>query len=127
MRFDALVVGAGVAGPYQLLCLRDRLGLKVEVLEARGDLGGTWYWSRYPGRRKSAPVFNTGAQVRPAARHPLRHPRNRRRLPFLREHSGHSRPLAKSRCRATVVRAFASGWDWPVELRPGLSRLSGND
>ena len=33
-RFDALVIGAGFSGLYQLLCLRDRLGLSVKVLEA---------------------------------------------------------------------------------------------
>jgi len=49
--FDALVIGAGFAGLYQLLCLRDRLGLSVRVLEAGGDVGGTWYWNRYPGAR----------------------------------------------------------------------------
>src|SRR4249920_874302 len=49
--FDALVVGAGFAGLYQLLCLRDRLGLSVKALEAGGGVGGTWYWNRYPGAR----------------------------------------------------------------------------
>src|SRR6478736_4663692 len=49
--FDALVVGAGFSGLYQLLCLRDRLGLSVQVLEAGGGVGGTWYWNRYPGAR----------------------------------------------------------------------------
>jgi cation diffusion facilitator CzcD-associated flavoprotein CzcO len=48
---DALVVGAGFSGLYQLYCLRERAGLSVEVLEAAGDLGGTWYWNRYPGAR----------------------------------------------------------------------------
>ncbi len=51
MHFDALVIGAGFAGLYQLLCLRDRLGLAVRLLEAGDDLGGTWYWNRYPGAR----------------------------------------------------------------------------
>jgi hypothetical protein len=46
---DALVIGAGFAGLYQLLCLRDRLGLSVKALEAGGGVGGTWYWNRYPG------------------------------------------------------------------------------
>jgi cation diffusion facilitator CzcD-associated flavoprotein CzcO len=50
-RFDALVIGAGFSGLYQLLCLRDRLGLSVQVLEAGGGIGGTWYWNRYPGAR----------------------------------------------------------------------------
>src|ERR671918_451129 len=48
---DALVIGAGFSGLYQLLCLRERLGLSVKVLEAAPDLGGTWYWNRYPGAR----------------------------------------------------------------------------
>jgi cation diffusion facilitator CzcD-associated flavoprotein CzcO len=48
---DALVIGAGFAGLYQLLCLRDRLGLSVRALEAGGGVGGTWYWNRYPGAR----------------------------------------------------------------------------
>jgi cation diffusion facilitator CzcD-associated flavoprotein CzcO len=49
--FDALVIGAGFSGLYQLFCLRDRLGLSVQVLEAGGGVGGTWYWNRYPGAR----------------------------------------------------------------------------
>jgi cation diffusion facilitator CzcD-associated flavoprotein CzcO len=48
---DALIVGAGFAGLYQLLCLRNRLGLSVKVLEAGAGVGGTWYWNRYPGAR----------------------------------------------------------------------------
>jgi cation diffusion facilitator CzcD-associated flavoprotein CzcO len=48
---DALVIGAGFSGLYQLLCLRDRLGLSVQALEAGANIGGTWYWNRYPGAR----------------------------------------------------------------------------
>ena len=48
---DALVIGAGFAGLYQLFCLRDRIGLSVKALEAGGGVGGTWYWNRYPGAR----------------------------------------------------------------------------
>ncbi len=47
---DAVVVGAGFAGLYQLHRLRG-LGLKTRVIEAGGDVGGTWYWNRYPGAR----------------------------------------------------------------------------
>ena len=50
-RFDALIIGAGFSGLYQLFCLRDRLGLSVQVLEAGDGVGGTWYWNRYPGAR----------------------------------------------------------------------------
>ncbi len=49
--FDALIIGAGFAGLYQLHCLRDKLGLNARVLEAGGGVGGTWYWNRYPGAR----------------------------------------------------------------------------
>lgn len=50
-RFDALVIGAGFAGLYQLHALRDRLGLRVRVLEGPEGVGGTWWWNRYPGAR----------------------------------------------------------------------------
>ena len=49
--FDAIIIGAGFSGLYQLLSLRDRLGMKVQVLEAGDGVGGTWYWNRYPGAR----------------------------------------------------------------------------
>ena len=48
--FDAVVVGAGFAGLYMLHRLRG-LGLTVRVFEAGSDLGGTWFWNRYPGAR----------------------------------------------------------------------------
>ncbi|MCF8482583.1 MAG: NAD(P)/FAD-dependent oxidoreductase [Rhodospirillum sp.] len=47
---DALIIGAGVAGLYQLHQLR-REGLTVQGVEAGSDLGGTWYWNRYPGAK----------------------------------------------------------------------------
>jgi cation diffusion facilitator CzcD-associated flavoprotein CzcO len=48
---DAIIIGAGFSGIYQLHCLRDRLGLKAKVVERGGGVGGTWYWNRYPGAR----------------------------------------------------------------------------
>jgi cyclohexanone monooxygenase len=47
---DVVVVGAGFAGMYMLHRLRG-LGLAVRVYEQGGDVGGTWYWNRYPGAR----------------------------------------------------------------------------
>lgn len=47
---DVLVVGAGLAGLYILYCLRQR-GLTARAFEAGSDVGGTWYWNRYPGAR----------------------------------------------------------------------------
>lgn len=48
--FDAIVVGAGFAGMYMLYRLRG-MGLRTRVMEAGQDVGGTWYWNRYPGAR----------------------------------------------------------------------------
>ncbi|MBV8612539.1 MAG: NAD(P)/FAD-dependent oxidoreductase [Acetobacteraceae bacterium] len=48
--FDAVIVGAGLAGLYALHRLRG-LGLRVRAYEAGGGIGGTWYWNRYPGAR----------------------------------------------------------------------------
>ena len=47
---DVVVVGAGFAGLYALHRLR-ALGLRCAVIEAASDVGGTWYWNRYPGAR----------------------------------------------------------------------------
>ncbi|HPU50603.1 MAG TPA: NAD(P)-binding protein, partial [Burkholderiaceae bacterium] len=49
-QWDVVVVGAGFAGMYLLHKLRP-LGFSVKVLEAGADVGGTWYWNRYPGAR----------------------------------------------------------------------------
>ena len=47
---DVLVVGAGITGIYQLYRAREA-GFSVQLLEAGGGVGGTWYWNRYPGAR----------------------------------------------------------------------------
>ena len=47
---DAFVIGAGFGGMYALHRLR-AMGLSVRAIEAGGDVGGTWYWNRYPGAR----------------------------------------------------------------------------
>jgi len=46
---DAVVVGAGFGGLYMLKKLRDELGLDVLAFDKASDVGGTWYWNRYPG------------------------------------------------------------------------------
>jgi cation diffusion facilitator CzcD-associated flavoprotein CzcO len=48
--YEAIIIGAGVCGIYQLYRLVE-LGVSVTVLEAGADLGGTWFWNRYPGAR----------------------------------------------------------------------------
>ena len=49
--YDAVVVGAGFSGLYLLHRMRDGMGLSVRVIEKADDVGGTWYWNRYPGAR----------------------------------------------------------------------------
>ena len=49
-RSDVVIVGAGFSGMYMLHHLRKR-GFRAQVIEAGGDVGGTWYWNRYPGAR----------------------------------------------------------------------------
>jgi cyclohexanone monooxygenase len=47
---DVIIIGAGVGGLYAIHKLR-QLGLKVRAFEKGDDVGGTWYWNRYPGCR----------------------------------------------------------------------------
>ena len=106
--FDAIIIGAGISGMYQLHRLRE-LGLSVRVFEAGTGVGGTWYWNRYPGARFDSESYTYGysfseelleewnwtehfapqpetlrylqprrRQVRPAPRHPVQQPRGRR-------------------------------------------------
>ena len=49
-QLDVVVVGAGFSGLYMLHRLR-ALGMSVQVIERAHDVGGTWYWNRYPGAR----------------------------------------------------------------------------
>lgn len=48
---DVIIVGAGFAGIYGIHRFRDQLGLDVHAFDAASDVGGTWYWNRYPGAR----------------------------------------------------------------------------
>lgn len=54
---DVVVIGAGFAGLYATYLLRER-GLRFRVFESAGDVGGTWYWNRYPGARCDVESFD---------------------------------------------------------------------
>ncbi len=56
-KFDAIIIGAGFGGLYMLRKLRDELGLKTRVFEKASDVGGTWYWNRYPGAMSDTESF----------------------------------------------------------------------
>ncbi|MBK8958113.1 MAG: NAD(P)/FAD-dependent oxidoreductase [Proteobacteria bacterium] len=59
VEYDAIIIGAGISGMYQLLTLR-RLGLSAHVFEAGTGVGGVWYWNRYPGARFDSESWSYG-------------------------------------------------------------------
>ncbi len=56
---DVLIIGAGLSGLYQLIRVRE-LGLSARVIERGSDVGGTWYWNRYPGARFDSESYSYG-------------------------------------------------------------------
>ncbi len=58
-QYDAIIIGAGMSGLYQLYRLRE-LGLSVRVFESGSGVGGTWYWNRYPGARFDSESYSYG-------------------------------------------------------------------
>lgn len=52
---DALIVGGGFGGVYQLKHLREQ-GYKAKLVDSASDYGGVWYWNRYPGARVDSTV-----------------------------------------------------------------------
>jgi cation diffusion facilitator CzcD-associated flavoprotein CzcO len=54
--FDAIVIGAGINGLYQLYKLKEA-GFRVRTLEAGSGVGGAWYWNRYPGARLDSECY----------------------------------------------------------------------
>ncbi len=57
--YEVIVIGAGVAGIYQIKRLSE-LGVRATVLEVAPDLGGTWYYNRYPGARFDSESYTYG-------------------------------------------------------------------
>ncbi|CAN5158249.1 NAD(P)/FAD-dependent oxidoreductase [soil metagenome] len=57
--YDAVVIGAGVTGIYQAYLL-DQRGMSVLGVDAAEDVGGTWYWNRYPGCRLDTESYAYG-------------------------------------------------------------------
>ena len=58
-QYDAIVIGAGISGMFMLYRLR-QLGMTARVFEAGTDVGGTWYWNRYPGARFDSESWTYG-------------------------------------------------------------------
>ena len=58
-QYDAIIIGAGISGMYQLHKLRE-LGMSVKVYETGDGVGGTWYWNKYPGCRFDSESYTYG-------------------------------------------------------------------
>jgi len=58
-QFDAIIIGAGLTGLYQLYRLRE-LGLSARIFDDAAGVGGTWYWNRYPGARFDSESYTYG-------------------------------------------------------------------
>ena len=150
--YDAIVIGAGISGMYQLYRLRE-LGMRVRVFEAGTGVGGTWYWNRYPGARFDSESYSyqysfseellqewnwsehfaaaagdaalsqlRRRQVRPAPRHPVPEPRDRGALPGRRPQPGSVTLQDGSRHRARFL-ITAIG---PLSA-PTMPRIAGVD
>src|SRR5471030_2385816 len=57
--YDAIVIGAGISGMFMLYRLRE-LGMTALVFEAGTNIGGTWYWNRYPCARFDSESWTYG-------------------------------------------------------------------
>ncbi len=55
--YDAVVVGAGFGGLYAVHKLRNEQGMKVQAYDNASDVGGTWFWNRYPGALSDTESF----------------------------------------------------------------------
>jgi len=56
---DAIIIGAGISGMFMLYRLRE-LGMSARVFETGTNVGGTWYWNRYPGARFDSESWTYG-------------------------------------------------------------------
>ena len=142
---DVAVVGAGFAGLYLLHRLR-KAGFTTVVMEEADDVGGTWYWNRYPGARCDIQTIDysytfdpelesawtmVGEIRNPAGNPALSRLRRRPLRPAARHplwHQGHggelgSKPRNAGGSRPTTARASpAATTSWPPAVSPRRSR-----
>ena len=121
-RYDAIVIGAGISGMYQLYRLRE-LGMRALVLEAGTGVGGTWYWNRYPGARFDSESYSYGYAFSPEllaewdwSEHFAGQPETLRYLNHVADRFDLCRDIRfSSRVTAAEYRDATSDWDVRVE------------
>jgi cation diffusion facilitator CzcD-associated flavoprotein CzcO len=120
--FDAVIIGAGVSGLYQLYKLRE-LGLKTLVLEDGSNVGGTWYWNRYPGARFDSESWTYGYSFSEEllqewnwAEHFASAPETERYLNYVADKFDLRRDIQfRSRVSAAYYREQTRGWEVVLE------------
>ena len=123
-QFDAIVIGAGIAGMYQLHRLR-KLGMTVRVFETGDGVGGTWYWNRYPGARFDSESYSYGYSFSEEIlkewkwkEHFSPQPDNERYLNFVADKLDLRRDI-QFNSRVTTARYLEDDNLWEVELEGG--------
>ena len=119
---DAVIIGAGIAGMYQLYKLRS-LGMSVRVFETGGDVGGTWYWNRYPGARFDSESWTYGYSFSDEvlqewnwSEHFSAQPETLRYLNFVADRFDLRRSISfNSRVASAHYQADWGGWDITLE------------
>ena len=120
--YEAIVIGAGVAGLYQLYRLR-QAGLSVRLYEDGSGVGGTWYWNRYPGCRFDSESESYGYSWSPELlqewdwkEHYSGQPENERYLNFVADKFDLRKDIQfNSRVTSAIYDERANRWDIQLE------------
>ncbi len=121
---DALIIGGGVSGIYQLYGLR-KIGVNARIFEAGGGVGGTWYWNRYPGARFDSESYSYAYSFSDEllkewnwTEHYSAQPENERYLNFVVD-KFNLRPHIRCNSRIKSAQFDASTNQWLVETHEG--------
>ena len=121
---DAVVVGAGFAGLYMVHLLRKR-GLSVQAFERGDDVGGTWYWNRYPGCRCDVESMEYSYQFSPDLEQAWNWNERYAAQPDILAYAGHvAERFDLRRMFRFSTSVTAADWDaqrslWRVSVEPG--------
>jgi len=121
---DALIIGGGVSGIYQLYGLR-KIGVNARIFEAGGGVGGTWYWNRYPGARFDSESYSYAYSFSDEllkewnwTEHYSAQPENERYLNFVVD-KFNLRPHIRCNSRIKSAHFDASTNQWLIETHEG--------